>query len=354
MSRWVFTCEPGWEGVLAAELARVFPDAAHWQTAFGWVESEFMAPPTGTPCVAFTSQCLPDAEPLSADSISAWSRQAGAWLIEQLREHAGPWRLHVFPFGGPEGDVGSRRAQLVKQGILDVLKQKQRRLLRSLVNETQSPFTTEEALVQIGLATRSTGFMSCCGAPHLPSLRRCISRFPGGVVDIQQDRTAPSRAFRKLAEVEIRLGRPISAGETCVDLGSSPGSWAWLALARGASVVAIDRSPLREDLMQNPQLEFARGDAFRYTPPQPVDWLLSDVIAYPARVEELLEAWLSEDRCRFFCVTVKFQGEEEYARLEAIKRLLETRAADFELRRLTSNKNEVTAFGRSRAALTDA
>jgi hypothetical protein len=52
-------------------------------------------------------------------------------------------------------------------------------------------------------------------------------------------------------------------------------------------------------------------------------------------------------------VTIKFRGEEEYARLESIKRLLETQAADFELRRLTSNKNEVTAFGRGPAALTD-
>lgn len=350
MSRWVFTCEPGWEGVLVAELGRVFPGGMPGPAAHGWVESELASDPAGAPSVALAAQSLPNAESMTAASISAWSRQASAWLIDRLREHAGPWRLHVFPFGGSEGDAGWRRAQLVQDGILDVLRQKQRRLVRQLVSDPQPLFAADEALVQIGLATRSIGFVSCCGGHQLQSWRRCVSRFPGGMVDIPPDRSAPSRAFRKLAEVEIRLNRPIAAGETCVDLGSSPGSWAWLALERGASVVAIDRSPLRADLMQHPQLEFVRGDAFRYRPPQPVDWLLSDVIAYPARVEELLEHWLSEAQCKRFCVTIKFRGQEEYARLEAIKRLLETHSADFELRRLTSNKNEVTAFGRSHSA----
>ncbi len=347
MSRWVFTCEPGWEGVLVAELERVFPNSMPGPTAQGLVERELAWTPSGVPSVALAAQCLPNAEPMTAESISAWSRQSSVWLMDQLREHAGPWRLHVFPCGGPEGDVGSRRAQLVRDGVLDVLRQKQRRLVRQLIHDPQPLFAADEALVQIVLASRSAGFVSCCRADELHGWRRCLSRFPGGTVDIPPDRCAPSRAFRKLAEVEIRLNRPIAPGETCVDLGSSPGSWAWLAIERGASVVAIDRSPLREDLMQHARLEFVRGDAFRYQPPQPVDWLLSDVIAYPARVEELLDHWLSESLCRWFCVTIKFRGQEEYARLESIKSLLESLAADFELRRLTSNKNEVTAFGSS-------
>src|SRR5580692_5967977 len=103
MSRWVFTCEPGWEEVLVAELDRVFPGSAPGQAAHGWVECELASNPAGTPSVALATQCLPNAELLTAASISTWSRQTSAWLIDQLRDHTGPWRLHVFPCGGPEG-----------------------------------------------------------------------------------------------------------------------------------------------------------------------------------------------------------------------------------------------------------
>jgi 23S rRNA (cytidine2498-2'-O)-methyltransferase len=148
-----------------------------------------------------------------------------------------------------------------------------------------------------------------------------------------------------LAEVEIRLNRPIAPGETCVDLGSSPGSWAWHALARGAHVVAVDRSLLRGDVMKHPRLKFVRGDAFRHRPAAHVDWLLCDVIAFPKRTCSLLREWLTLRWCRWFCVTVKFRGTDEYAFLEEIKLWLATAGAEFFVRRLTSNKNEVMLFG---------
>ena len=98
--------------------------------------------------------------------------------------------------------------------------------------------------------------------------------------------------------------------------------------------------------MAHPRLTFVRGDAFRYAPSdRPVDWLLSDVVAFPERTMELLAQWLREGWCRRFVVTVKFRGEEDYPRLERLKRLLADSGAEFQLRRLGSNRNEVTAFG---------
>jgi 23S rRNA (cytidine2498-2'-O)-methyltransferase len=110
-------------------------------------------------------------------------------------------------------------------------------------------------------------------------------------------------------------------------------------------VVAVDRSPLRADLMHDPLLEFVRGDAFRFEPPKPVDWLLCDVIAFPDRVFELLKQWTESRWCRKFCVTIKFRGADDYGKLEPIKRWLDASGADFILKRLTNNKNEVTAAG---------
>jgi 23S rRNA (cytidine2498-2'-O)-methyltransferase len=99
--------------------------------------------------------------------------------------------------------------------------------------------------------------------------------------------------------------------------------------------------------MEHPRLTFSRGDAFRYEPREPVDWLLCDVIAFPTRSFELLETWLARRWCRWFCVTIKFKGADDYPMLEDFKARLASSAAEFRLRRLTNNKNEVTAFGRA-------
>jgi 23S rRNA (cytidine2498-2'-O)-methyltransferase len=63
-----------------------------------------------------------------------------------------------------------------------------------------------------------------------------------GVRPVAADKTAPSRAFAKLIEAEQRLGRAIRRGETCADLGASPGSWIPVPFD-AARVAAVDRSP---------------------------------------------------------------------------------------------------------------
>jgi 23S rRNA (cytidine2498-2'-O)-methyltransferase len=341
----VFTCEPEWEGILADELDRVFSSSRSRRIADGWVAialADAMAAPA--PVVAFASQCLPCVATIEAGSIAQWVQTTGPRLIESLADHVGPWRLHVFGVYRSGGSVGPRRATLIENGIVELLRKKQRRLLRTL-SPAAGRFFVGEALVQIGLVTPTTGYVSVSLPETLHALRRCVAPFPGGIVEVPPDRRAPSRAFAKLLEAEIRLGRRIAAGETCVDLGSSPGSWAYVALQRGANVTAVDRSPLRADLMKHPALTFVRGDAFRFDPPKPVDWLLCDVIAYPDRILELLKRWLTNRWCRRFCVTIKFRGSDDYLKLEPIKAWLATSGAEFQLRRLNSNKNEVTAVG---------
>ncbi len=111
-------------------------------------------------------------------------------------------------------------------------------------------------------------------------------------------------------------------------------------------VIAVDRSPLRADLMVHPAMEFRRGDAFRYEPTEPVDWLLCDVIAAPRRSSELLQRWLTQRWCRQFVVTIKLHGASEDHELEPLKAWLTQSGVEFQLRRLTNNKNEVAAVGR--------
>jgi 23S rRNA (cytidine2498-2'-O)-methyltransferase len=158
-----------------------------------------------------------------------------------------------------------------------------------------------------------------------------------------------------LVEAELRLGRAIQAGETCVDLGASPGSWTYVAVSRGARVIAVDRSPLREDMMRSRQVDFRPGDAFRFQPPGPVSWLLCDVITAPERTEELLLEWLRRSWCRHFVVTLKV-GKEQMTGgerrglqvLADLKRKLPPLTHELFLTRLCANKREVCAFGSAR------
>lgn len=348
----VFTCEVGWEAGLEGELRRTLGDAAADVAVAGpgRVALRLSEPPAAgfDPIVAFATQCLPEAEICAASSISAWADQACERISARLDQTPVPWRLHVFTTPFPDGSTGFRRGQLVLKQIAERLRERRRRLFRRMNTEPQGPWQPDEALVQVLLTSPTEGFISIADAPARRVWRRCVSRFVAGSIEPAVDKLAPSRAFAKLVEAELRLGRPIAAGETCVDLGSAPGSWAYTALERGARVTAIDRSPLRDDLMQNPRLTFVRGDAFAYLPDEPVDWLLSDIIAFPERIRELLDVWLGRRLCRRFCVTVKFRGRDDDAELEGVKETLRRSGYEFNLCRLTANKNEATAYGEVR------
>lgn len=213
------------------------------------------------------------------------------------------------------------------------------------VETSAPPFTPTTSLVQCVLTSPDNGWISAAVAPLPHAHRGLISAFPRGEVPLADDKSAPSRAFTKLVESEQRLGRFIGRGQTCVDLGASPGSWSYVAIQRGAHVIAVDRSELREDLMRNPRLRFETADAFKYRPPETVDWLVCDVIAAPQRSIDLLLEWLRERRMRNFVVTIKFKGQDEYALLDLLKREAPPLCGEFHLTRLCANKNEVCAFG---------
>ena len=76
-------------------------------------------------------------------------------------------------------------------------------------------------------------------------------------------------------------------------------------------MVAVDRSPLCKELMADGKVTFVQGDAFTFEPAQAQagGWMVSDVIAYPERVTELLERWAGGGWAERMVLTMKFQGE---------------------------------------------
>ncbi|HRJ07253.1 MAG TPA: SAM-dependent methyltransferase [Prosthecobacter sp.] len=292
--------------------------------------------------LAFARQTLPRARRVEAASVNAWADQILQSIVGVLPEE-GTWRLHLWPAYG-EGRAGEHRCRLIRSALAEKLK-KQRRALMRCQEESQEPFTRSTSLVQAVLTSPGSGLLSLSAAPEPHELRSIISAYPAGHITPAEDKTAPSRAFAKVIEAEMRLGRRIMKNETCVDLGASPGSWSHVALLRGAHVTAVDRSPLRADLMRHPRLHFHQGDAFKFRPPEPVDWLLCDIIAAPQRSMDLLLDWLRARLMRAFIVTIKFKGTDEYGQLDTLKQNAPPLCADFRLTRLCANKNEVCAFG---------
>ncbi len=136
------------------------------------------------------------------------------------------------------------------------------------------------------------------------------SPFPGGAPRFVEDREGPpSRAYLKLWEALTRLGRHPAPGEACLDLGASPGGWTWALARLGARVTAVDKAPLDPRVAAMPGVDWRQESAFAL-PPEPVDWLFSDVICYPARLLRLVERWLPA--ARSIVCTVKFQGGTDH------------------------------------------
>ena len=92
--------------------------------------------------------------------------------------------------------------------------------------------------------------------------------------------------------------------------------------------------------MAHAAVRFVQGDAFRFEPPAPVDWLVCDVIAAPQRSIDLALHWARQRWARNLVVTIKFKGEADYPLLDQLKSDLAPACQEFRLARLCANRNE--------------
>ena len=169
---------------------------------------------------------------------------------------------------------------------------------------------------------------------------RCSSPFRHGEIHFIEDKSGPpNRAYLKLWEAFTRLGARPAPGELCLDLGASPGGWSWALQRLGARVISVDKAPLAPGISSLPNLEYRAVSAFALKPEEigPVDWLLSDVVCYPARLLRVVRAWLDAGLARRFVCTIKFQAETDHAAARAFAAIPGSR-----LTHLFHNKHELT------------
>ena len=166
------------------------------------------------------------------------------------------------------------------------------------------------------------------------------SPFPNGEPRFVEDRDGPpSRAYLKLWEAFVRLGCRPQPGDRCIDLGASPGGWTWTLARLGAEVLAIDKAPLDPAVAAMAGVEWKAGSAWAIDPRTAgeIDWLCSDVIAYPKRTFALVERWRRESTVRHMVITVKFQGDTDHEIVHAFRAIEGGR-----IFHLHHNKHELT------------
>lgn len=143
----------------------------------------------------------------------------------------------------------------------------------------------------------------------------CSSPFANGEVAFVEDRAGPpNRAYLKLWEALVRLGRWPGPGSRCLDLGASPGGWTWVLARLGAEVVAVDKAPLDPRIAAMPGVSWRGESAFGLDPQAigPVDYLCCDIACYPERLFRLVERWRASGLVRQFVCTLKFQGATDH------------------------------------------
>ncbi len=348
MATWLYTCHPAFEAQLVDELlADDLPDQQVWSVASGLIaaRSPALDEVDSAQLVRFepvySLQVMPAVEEITGTSVSRLANAAVDHVVEPLDAMAGRWDLHVVVPGqirGHRKPYMRHRADLIEAAIDSRIARIRRRTHR----RRGAGVGPVAALVQVILVEPERLFVSVSPCVANPPLGVLPCRHPAGVANFEEAPEAPASSYRKLAEAFAYMGVAPAPGETVVDLGAAPGGWTWVASGCGARVTAVDRSPLDARLMAREGVEYVRGDAFKFQPEAPVDWLVSDVVAYPERVISLVEGWCTRRDARRMVVQMKFRGSPDRAAIGVA--LAKARAAGYDSRgrHLFNDRNEVT------------
>jgi 23S rRNA (cytidine2498-2'-O)-methyltransferase len=212
----------------------------------------------------------------------------------------------------------------------------------ALIQERLPPVKARPLVFPAAAPASHLGGWTLLGPDRLLASPTKSSPFVNGECHFVEDHIGPpSRAYLKLWEALVRFGRWPAAGDKCLDLGASPGGWTWVLASLGADVTAVDKAPLDPVVAAMPGVSERLDSAFGM-PPEPVDWLCSDIIAYPDRLLALVRRWIDAGAARHIVCTIKFQGATDHASAEAFDAI-----PGGQVVHLFHNKHELTFLWRA-------
>lgn len=350
----VFTCRHTYESTLAEELANAGVPAAAVTTVCPAVVSVSGELPALDPTYAL--QWLPCAAEVQGASVRLLADAAVAACGDALLGEAPRGALAVHALV-PDLLKGGRTPRLLRrcEAIADRALERLRvrhRSARPLAAGEALPGDAPRLLLQLLLLSPERLLVSLSPCEQGRGLGTWPNwHAPAGLasVDVPKSTHMPSSAYRKLSEAFDCLQQWPAPADRVVDLGACPGGWTATLRRLGCSVIAVDRSPLDAQLAHDPRVTFVGGDAFAYEPPWAGEegrgvrtWMVSDVIAYPARAVELVRRWGSRRWASRMVVTMKFQARVDWAALDEAGSVAESLGYDFRSKHFFNNKNEVT------------
>jgi 23S rRNA (cytidine2498-2'-O)-methyltransferase len=190
------------------------------------------------------------------------------------------------------------------------------------------------------MPAKALGSFTLIAENELLASAHCSQTLPQGEMTFEEDHEAPpARAYLKLWELLTRLGCRPKPGDSCLDVGSSPGGWTWVIARLGAEVTSVDRSELAPRILALPGVRFRQGNAFALDPSEfsRLDWIFSDVISEPRKILELIQRWMPVHPDASFVCSVKFKGDTDFRIIAALQRIKGSI-----LIHLNENKHEVT------------
>lgn len=186
------------------------------------------------------------------------------------------------------------------------------------------------------------------------------ARWPMGIVRLRMPAAAPSRSALKLAEAlleffdEREREKRFAPGMTAVDLGASPGGWTWQLVQRHMRVTAVDNGAIDPALLESGQVKHRREDGFHYRPPEPVDWMVCDMVESPSRIARLAASWVAQGWCAASIFNLKLPMKKRWEEVERCRALIDEalggRGYFLRVKQLSHDREEVTAYLARRAA----
>ena len=176
------------------------------------------------------------------------------------------------------------------------------------------------------------------------------SRWPMGIPRVRVPSGAPSRSAAKLAEAFLELVGPrtFEPGLAAVDLGAAPGGWTWQLVQRGFMVTAVDNGPMDAKLMESGQVKHRRDDGFHYRPPDPVQWMVCDMVESPSRIATLVGRWVAQGWCRETIFNLKLPMKKRWEELLRCRAILDEALGGggyyLRMKQLYHDREEVTAY----------
>ena len=179
------------------------------------------------------------------------------------------------------------------------------------------------------------------------------SPWPLGIPRLKLLPDAPSRSALKLEEAFLSLlddaqrEALLKPGMTAADLGAAPGGWTWVLTRHHLRVTSVDNGPLREHVLATGLVEHLRADGFHWKPPQPLDWMVCDMVEQPRRVAERMAQWFREGWCRHAVFNLKLPMKKRWDETKLCLELFANQAGrplEIRARQLYHDREEITVF----------